>query len=135
LAGLQAATARPVLAQPSQLPPETAAMIASQRRLMKEAAPDFYAYQEKIEGLEAKMAEVMARYAKNEIDREAAKDELGPLIEEEQATKNNLDYLIEQKLAQAVFSSPKFQEKLSRISRRFAKAMPAPAPARTEVRR
>lgn len=107
-------------------------MQKAQIEIMKEMDPELYELQEKLRGVEEKIQKVRERLAKREIDKAAAKEELLPLVKERQALVNDPDFLAEQQLAGAVFSSPEFQARMEKIMRRYAPkppaALKAPAP-------
>jgi hypothetical protein len=93
-------------------------MTSEYARLMREAAPEYAALQAKLRGLEAQIRKITRSYANKEIDKDAAKEQLVPLLKEETELRNDPDYLAEQRLAQAVFNSPKFQEKVRALQNR-----------------
>lgn len=103
-----------------QVPPEMAEMQKAQERLASEAAPEFYAFQQKLRHVEGKIGKITASLAKGEIDKDAAREALLPLVKEEQNIRSDPDFLVEQKLAQALFSSAEFQEKMQKLMEKMS---------------
>lgn len=103
-----------------QAPPEMAEMQKAQARLLKEEAPEFYAYQEKLRVIDEKIGEISASLARKEIDKATAKENMLPLIKEQQEIQNDPVFLVEQRLTQAYFSSPEYREKVGKIMAAFA---------------
>lgn len=104
----------------AQLPPEMAEMQKVQERLNKKEMPEFYAFQEKLRGIETRMGKISASLASKEIDKETAKEQMLPLIKEEQEIQNDPEFLVEQKLAQGYLSSPEYGVKLDKEIRAAA---------------
>ena len=116
---------RPSFGGPAgQLPPEMAEMQKAQERLMKEAAPELYVFQKRLRDIEMKMEKITASLAKKEIDKKTAKEELRPLVKKEQEIRNDPEFQVEQRIAEAYFSSPEFQKKMKELVAQF----PARAP-------
>jgi hypothetical protein len=97
-----------------------AEMQKAQQRLMKEAAPELYAFQEKQKSIEAKIDKIVASFKSKEIDKETAKENMLPLIKEEQEMQNDPEFLVQQRLAQVYLSSPEYQEKMKNLMAKFA---------------
>lgn len=102
------------------VPPEMAEMQKAQEKLMKEEAPELQAFQEKLKGIEGEIGTVLKSFAAQEIDKEAAKERLLPLLKEEQEINADPDFLAEQRLAQVYFASPEYRAKMEKIMRAFA---------------
>ena len=96
-------------------------MKKEQTRLRKEVCPELYAFQKRLQDIQTEIRKIMEHFAKKEISKDAAKEKLLPLMNEERAIQTDPDYLVEQKLAQAYFSSPEFQAKMDKIMRKFSK--------------
>lgn len=109
-----------------QVPPEIARMQKAQEELMKEAAPELFAFQKKLRGVEAEVAAVVKGFAGGEIDKETAKERLLPLLKEQREIREDPDFQAEQRLAQVYFSSPEYRKKMEAIMRKFAPKPPAP---------
>jgi hypothetical protein len=103
-----------------QVPPEIAEMQKARERLMKEAAPELYAFQEKQRGIEAEIRDIVASLSRKEIGKEAARERILPLIKEEQEMKSDPEFLVQQRLAQAYFSMPEYQAKMKNLMDKFA---------------
>lgn len=106
--------------QSGQVPPEMAEMRRAQERLMKEAAPEFYAFQDKLRGIEAEIGETVASLARKEIDKGTAREKILPLIKQQQEIQNDPEFLVEQRLAQGYFSSPQYRKKAEKVMRALA---------------
>ena len=91
---------------------------------MKEAAPELYVFQKRLRDIEMKMEKITASLAKKEIDKKTAKEELRPLVKKEQEIRNDPEFQVEQRIAEAYFSSPEFQKKMKELVAQF----PARAP-------
>ena len=105
-----------------QMPPEMAEMQKAQERLMKDVDPELYAFQTKQRIVNAKIEKITTSFAKKEIDKETARESMLPLIKEQQELQNDPEFLVEQRLAQAYFSSPEFQKKMKEVMAKFAAA-------------
>lgn len=103
-----------------QVPPEMAEMQRVQARLMKEAAPELYAFQEKLRVIDAEIGKIVASLTRKEIDREAAKENMLPLIKERQEIQNDPEFQAERRLALAVYASPEYQKKMGAVMRAHA---------------
>ena len=104
----------------AQMPPEMVEMQKARNRLMKAAAPEFYAFQTKLQAIEAKLGVISQSLAKKEIDKATAKENMLPLIIEEQEIRNDPEFLVEERLAKTYFSSPEYRKKEENVMRTFA---------------
>jgi hypothetical protein len=86
-------------------------------RPLKEAAPEFRAFQEKLEAIDAKIMKIIENLGRKQIDREAARTELLPLVKEQQEIQSDPEFLVEQRLAQAYFSSPEYRQAVLKAMR------------------
>ena len=104
----------------AQMTPEMLEIRNAQDRLMKEAAPELYAFQKKLRDIDAEIDEIVGSLAKKEIDKETAKENMLPLIKGQQEVQNDPEFLIEQRLAQTYFSSPEYRAKEEKVMRALA---------------
>jgi hypothetical protein len=86
-------------------------------RLLEEAVPELHAFQERLGAIEAKIVKIIASLGQKKIGREAAKEKLLPLIKEQQEIQNDPEFLVEQRLAQAYFSSQEYRNGVLKIMR------------------
>ena len=118
---------------PASRPPVNAdEMQKARARLFQETAPELYAFQEKLRVIDENVKKIETSLAKKEIGKEEAKENMLPLVKEEQEIRNDPEYLVQQKLAQVYFSSPEYRVKLQKLMRANIGARgpgPAPAPA------
>jgi hypothetical protein len=105
--------------QTGQAPQEFADGQRLQEQIEKEASPELYAFQKKLKSISARIDAIGARMARKQIDRESAREQILPLIVEQQKIQNDPEYLCEQRLAQLYFSTPEAREKTERIMRAF----------------
>ncbi|HAM34458.1 MAG TPA: hypothetical protein DEB40_13785 [Elusimicrobia bacterium] len=105
---------------------------------IKEEMPELREFQERLQALEAKILEVAKLLAHEEIDQDAAREQLLPLVKERHEIENDPSYLVEKELSRALFSSPtnrkKIEDKMRIIrarknkkSRPSGASMPGPA--------
>ena len=102
-------------ASPFQTPPGWEEVLRERERMIREHSPDLYAFQKRLQKLQAETRSITERLAAKSISRDSAKELLLPLVKEEQQIESDPDYLIEQKLAQVYLSSPSFQAKVNKI--------------------
>ena len=98
-----------------QVPPAMAEMQKAMAELTKETSPELYAFQEQLRSLDEKIMKIVKSFSNKEIDRKAARAAILPLVKEQKAIQNNPDFLVEQRLMQAYFSSPEYQAKAKAI--------------------
>jgi peptidoglycan hydrolase CwlO-like protein len=103
-----------------QVPSGVAEMQETQDRLMREVAPELYAFQKKLRDIDAKIDGIVAKLSKQEIDKDAAKEEMLPLIKEQQEIRNDPEFLVEQRLSRTYFSSPEYRAKAEKVMRALA---------------
>lgn len=82
-------------------------------------AAELYAFQEKLRSIEARIAKISGSLLRKEIGEETAKEKMLPLIKEQQEIQNDPEFLVEQRLAQARFSSPEYRKKVEKTMRAF----------------
>lgn len=127
IAGLFPATAGFLTAQTFEPPQITAApemieMQKVQERIMKAADPEFCVFQERLREAEAKIAEVSAGFVRGDIDKDEATSDMIPLLQQERDIQENPEFQAEQRLSQAIFSTPEFQKKMEGAMRAFEKS-------------
>ena len=107
-------------AVPSKQPQTHAAEVeAAREQFLKEASPELAAFQERLKKLDAEMDKIMESFVNKEIDKDAAKEQLLPLVTEEQEIQSDPDYLVEEKLVPAYLASPKYAAKLNEIFHKY----------------
>lgn len=91
--------------------PGSAELRSAQDQLMKTAAPELYAFQRKLRGLQKKIDAVERNLAAGETTRAEAREQLLPLVRERQEILVDPEYLTELRLAQVYFASPEYRKK------------------------
>ena len=94
-------------------------MQKAQAQLTREASPEMYAFQERLRKIEEEIGRITASYAQKKINKVEAKAALLPLVLEQRKIQNSPDFLIEQRLMQAYFSSPEYKAKAEAVMRKF----------------
>lgn len=117
------------MTSPQEMMEMQASMQKAQSEMVKEISPELYAFQERLRKIEMQIGKILERLAKEEIDRETARAELLPLVREAKEIENDPDFIVEQRLAQAAYASPRYQKMMEETMLKF-KSRRKPAPRR-----
>jgi len=103
----------PSIETPSAQLPQTEAKIQTvQMQLIKEASPELYAFQDRLQKIAVQIGKITKSFAQKKIDKDTARAKLLPLMEEEREIQNNPYFLVEQWLMQVYVSSPESSKKV-----------------------
>jgi len=107
--------------RPGMMPEGMDEMQREEARLTKEASPEFYAYLERLKRLSAEISKIVQRLANNEIDKDAARNALLPLVTEEKEIQNDPNFSVEQKIVEAVAATPDYRARMQAATQKMVK--------------